>query len=111
MLGGAIQLFPVVATSYDGVWLALQFPFSLIAVVIAGVLAFKKRARSASIAFAVCAILVACAGAFLEFQINGSWRLRSEKDWVGLYICLSPIGVAIAVLFFGKRPSPTDRES
>lgn len=97
--------FPIIASSYDGLLLILQFPFSLFSVVISIFLAFSRQTRSLSVCFATLAILFTLAGVVLEVKANG-FQVFSFLHSLGLsFIAFVPMMLALAVLFFGASPN------
>ncbi len=97
----------IMATSYDGLMLILQIPFSLVSAVVALILAFSKQSRFASVGFAVCAILFTLAGAALEVKSVGFQVFGYLNELGMLGVALTPMILALCVILFGaKQNSP-----
>jgi hypothetical protein len=95
------NFMPIIATSYQGLMLALQFPFSLVAVLISLVLAIQGR-RSPSVGFAVSAIIFTLCGMGMELNNYGVYSFSHVSDLGPLCILFSLAAIAVCILIFGR---------
>jgi hypothetical protein len=90
------------ATSYEGFWLMLQFPFSLLAALISLGFAFARDARTPSCIAASVAILFSAAGVWKEHDHYG-WSSFTTDHSGGLLVMFAPPILAVAIILFGSR--------